>query len=548
MGAVTEAVNGLLAEGELIADYEILGIAGAGGMGVVYRAKQHSLDRVVALKVVREEVASMPEYRERFLREARLAASVDHPHIVSVFDVVDHAGQLALALQWVDGEDFRSVLVRCGRLAPERAVEIVCQLGSALDAVNRTAGLVHRDVKPANVLIREVDGSEHAYLTDFGLAKPAGTDSHMTQSGWAVGTPGYLSPEQIRGAEPDSRSDLYALGCLLYEALTGRAPFPGDNEMAVRWAHANDPRPLASAAVPGLGQRYDGFIAKALAINPAQRYVSGQAFTEALLAAHRAPRAQPSPVPVNPQFEPTVVGPSTPLPPVVLQPPTAPPVVYQAYTPPPPMPSVPPRGGSPLALILLAVVALAGIAVGALVAAGVFSHPLPTRTVISPASAPRALKRGFSHRRVPSLTTASTAATSPPAQTTSTAPGPPSTSSLLPGSPVTGRDANGYNVGPGCSDDPQASLPGCADSPSAPNGDQVSSCTGGGITVSVYSATTSCRLAAEVYAAYSTDGPLTVPTGRARTRSFLCQTGGPGTTGNTICIAGSGPAERYVRW
>jgi hypothetical protein len=330
--------------------------------------------------VIREEIARTPEYRDRFLREARLAASVDHPHVVSVYDVGDQDDRLYLAMQWIDGQDLKHVIQRSGRLSPERAVSIAIQLAGALDAVHGVAGLIHRDVKPANVMLRQMGGQDHAYLTDFGVAKPSETTDQLTQTGWLVGTTGYLSPEQIRGQDPGPRSDLYALGCLFFEALTGRPPFHGENEMALRWAHANDPRPLASDAVPALGQGYDHFLSIALAVDPERRFGSGREFADALTTAHRggetaATAGMPAP------HAPTALGPPTPLPSAMN---TPLPAMYPAYgyvTPPPAYPQRT-RSGNPLALILLGIVALAGIAVGALAAAGVFSHtPASVRTI-----------------------------------------------------------------------------------------------------------------------------------------------------------------------
>lgn len=369
-----------LRAGEVFGDYEIVAVAGSGGMGVVYRATQRSLDRTVALKVIREEIARMPEYRERFLREARLAASVDHPNVVRVYDVGEQAGRLFLAMQWVDGEDLRRVLERSGRLAPERAVAIATQLAGALDAVHSVAGLVHRDVKPGNVLLGQVAGKDHAYLTDFGVAKPAETADQLTRTGLVVGTTGYLSPEQIRGEEPGPSSDLYALGCLFFEALTGRPPFGADNEMALRWAHANNPRPEASAMLPALGRRYDEFLAIALAIEPDRRFSSGRQFAEALAIAHGGEQTAAT-ASLNVPHAQTAVGPPTPTPPAPYAPHTPqPPPMYPGYayaTPPPAQ--QPSRAGSPLTLILLALVAIAGIAVGALAATGVLSsaHTIP---------------------------------------------------------------------------------------------------------------------------------------------------------------------------
>jgi serine/threonine protein kinase len=366
-------VSDELNQGDLLGDYEIVSAAGLGGMGIVYKAMQRSLQRVVALKVIREEIARTPEYRERFLREARLAASVDHPNVVRVYDVSDGdgGGQLFLAMQWVDGEDLSDVLADAGRLAPERAVAIATQLAGALEAVHSVSGLIHRDVKPSNVLLAQVAGRDHAYLTDFGIARPAETANQLTKTGWIVGTTGYLAPEQIRGGELDQRSDLYALGCLFFETLTGRAPFVADNEMALRWAHANDPRPTASAALPTLGKRYDGFLSKALAIDPDERFASGREFAEALASAHAG---ESEIVVTKASHAATAVGPPTPMPPPPPTPQPAPGAYpTYAYSTPPPVPAQQGRSGNPTALIVLAVVAVAGIAAGALAAAGAFS-------------------------------------------------------------------------------------------------------------------------------------------------------------------------------
>jgi serine/threonine protein kinase len=283
-------------------------------------------------------------------------------------------------MQWIEGQNLKQVIDRDGRLAPDRAVRIAIQLAGALDALHGVAGLVHRDIKPANVLLGEVAGSDHAYLTDFGVAKPSDSIDHLTQTGWVVGTAGYLSPEQIRGEEPGPRSDLYALGCVLFEALTGRPPFRAQNEMALRWAHANDPRPTASGVIPALRERYDEFLASALAVDPAQRFGSGREFAERLASAHAADPTTTT-QPIVPSHTPTAVGPPTPLPPRATPPPGGQPYHAYGYVTPPPAPAHSNRSGSPMALILLGLVALVGISVGALAAGGVFSHAASTRRV-----------------------------------------------------------------------------------------------------------------------------------------------------------------------
>ena len=358
-----------LTVGDRLGDFEIVEVAGAGGMGVVYKARQQSLERDVALKVIREEIASEPDYRERFLREAKLAASVDHPNVVTVYDVGDENGRLYLVMQWIDGSDLRHLLDSSGRLTPKRATSIATQLAGALDAVHEASGLVHRDVKPANVLLRDVAGEDHAYLTDFGIAKPPDLLETLTRTGSTVGTTGYLSPEQIQGQEAGPRSDLYSLGCLVFEMLTGKTPFTGENELAVRWAHASDPRPLASQVLPALGHRYDAFFQTALAIDPDDRFDSGRDLARALVAAQTATGETDETTVMGRSHAATKIDQATPAPPR-----------FAGHTPPPygyatPMPQPPPpdRSGSPLALIILGIVAILGVAAAVLAAAGVFS-------------------------------------------------------------------------------------------------------------------------------------------------------------------------------
>jgi serine/threonine-protein kinase len=279
-----------LSSSETFGAYDILGAAGSGGMGIVYRAVQRSLGRTVALKLIRSDVAESGDYRARFQREARLAAAVDHPHVVSVFDFGELAGRLYLSMQWIDGMDLRAILAAESRLAPERGIRIGTQLASALGAVH-AAGLLHRDVKPTNILVRDIGGTDHAYLTDFGIAKMPDAPDDLTRTGWIVGTAGYVSPEQIRGEQPDARSDLYSLGCIVFQVLTGERPFAGDNDAAVRWAHANGPRPIASAICPALGSRYDEFLLRALATDPDHRFSSASDFAAGLESAQRGPQA-----------------------------------------------------------------------------------------------------------------------------------------------------------------------------------------------------------------------------------------------------------------
>ena len=250
-----------LSRGMIFAGYRVEELVGRGGMGVVYRATDLSLERPVALKLVAPELAEDERFRERFLREPRLAASLDHPNVIPIYEAGEHDGQLYLAMRFVEGSDLRTILEREGKLPPQRALAVLAQVAGALDAAHRRA-LVHRDVKPANVLLDE-DG--HAYLTDFGITKQLGGDS--TDTGRVVGTLDYLAPEQIRGDPVDGRTDVYALGCVLYECLAGAPPFRRTTEAEILWAHMQEqPAPLRGYP------RLDPVLRKALAKDREDRY------------------------------------------------------------------------------------------------------------------------------------------------------------------------------------------------------------------------------------------------------------------------------------
>src|SRR5919106_101189 len=247
--------------GTSFAGYRVDSLVGRGGMGVVYRATDLSLGRPVALKLIAPELAEDESFRARFLREPRLAASLDHPNVIPIYEAGEHDGQLYLAMRFVEGEDLKSLLEREGKLAPERALGILGQVAGALDAAHRRA-LVHRDVKPANVLL---DGEGHVYLTDFGITKQVGGES--TDTGRVVGTFDYLAPEQIRGEPVDGRTDTYALGCVLYECLAGEPPFRRGTEAETLWAHMQEqPPPLDGHAA------LDPVMRKALAKDRDDRY------------------------------------------------------------------------------------------------------------------------------------------------------------------------------------------------------------------------------------------------------------------------------------
>ena len=228
-------VTARLGPGSTFAAYRIESVVGRGGMGVVYQATDLSLGRPVALKLIAPELADDPRFRQRFLDEPRLAASLDHASVIPIYEAGEHDGQLYLAMRYVPGSDLRTLLTREGALEPERALAILGQIAGALDAAHRQ-GLVHRDVKPANVLL---DEDEHAYLTDFGITKQLGDDT----SDAGQGTLDYLAPEQIRGEPVDGRTDGYALACVLYECLAGHPPFRRQTPAETMWAHLREEPP-----------------------------------------------------------------------------------------------------------------------------------------------------------------------------------------------------------------------------------------------------------------------------------------------------------------
>ena len=258
-----------------LAGYRIDEVIGQGGMGTVYRAEQLRLRRNVALKIMAPELASDASFRERFLRESQIAASLEHPHVVPVFDAGDVDGLLYIAMRYVPGGDLRALILREGGVSPHLAASVIEQVGGGLDAAH-ALGLVHRDVKPSNILIADApgpDGAVQSYVTDFGLSKRA-VESTGTPTGRALGSVHYMSPEQIRGERVDARADIYALGCLLYECLTGEVPFPRDSEVAVLYAHLEAPCPRASEARAALPAALDDVVAWALAKAPADRPTS----------------------------------------------------------------------------------------------------------------------------------------------------------------------------------------------------------------------------------------------------------------------------------
>src|SRR4051794_36091099 len=272
---------GELEPGSVFAGHRIEAVAGRGGMGVVYRATQLALDRTVALKVIASGLLEDQTVRSRFVRESKVAASIDHPNVIPIYYAGDEGGIAYIAMRYVAGDDIRSLVRREGQLTPERAARIVAQLGSALDDAH-AAGLVHRDIKPANVLLTAED---HVYLTDFGLTKHALSVADSTKPGHWVGTLDYVAPEQIRGERIDARADVYALGCLLFFTLTGVVPFRRESDEARLWAHLSESPPKPTDLVPEVPDAFDAVVERALAKDPEERYPSAGDLGRAALAA-----------------------------------------------------------------------------------------------------------------------------------------------------------------------------------------------------------------------------------------------------------------------
>jgi len=277
------------APGSTFAGYRIEAEAGRGGMGIVYRATQVALGRPVALKLIAANFAGDRSFRERFKREWETAASIDHPNVIPVYEAGEAEEHLFIAMRYVEGLDLANLLAREPELAPERAVRIIAQVAAALDAAH-ARGLVHRDVKPANVLI---GAEEHVYLTDFGLTKHASQDA-LTKTGLFVGSVDYAAPEQIRGEAMDARTDVYSLGCVLYQTLTKRIPYDKPADVAKMYAHVSEPPPLVSEARLDGSKAFDNVIAKAMAKEPDDRYQSAGALAKAAQDA-LAGVAQPAP-------------------------------------------------------------------------------------------------------------------------------------------------------------------------------------------------------------------------------------------------------------
>jgi hypothetical protein len=355
----TRAASPELRIGEVFAGHRIDGVLGRGGMGVVYQATDLRLNRVAALKVITPALSADEDFRRRFQRESQLAASVRQPNVVTIFQAGEADGLLFVTMELVHGVDLRVLIKQRGRIDLATASAILSQLAAALDAAH-AAGLVHRDVKPANVLIAS-GAPLHAYLTDFGLTKRTSSQSGITKTGLFVGTIDYAAPEQIKGWPVDGRADVYALGCVLFEMVSGQPPFRRENEYATMYAHASEPPPMLSSVVPGLPPALDAAVARALAKEPDARQPSAGDFGRAVAAAlaGHAPaepertvaigRAAPgAPPPAEaPSQAPTAAGPTGHAPAAPAAPPVTPQPGYgygmdpQQVAPPPGPPSYP---------------------------------------------------------------------------------------------------------------------------------------------------------------------------------------------------------------
>ena len=274
---------GLPLVGDEFAGYRVRSVLGRGGMSVVYQAENLRLSSVIALKVLAPELASDDVFRARFLEESRIAASLNHPNVIPIYDMGSQDDLLYIAMRYVSGTDMRQMIKKRGRILPATALFLIGQAARALDAAHRK-GLVHRDVKPGNLLIeRGSDDADpdHVYLADFGITKHAMSRSGLTSTGQFLGTIDYVAPEQIRGTSVLGLADQYSLGCVLYECLTGRVPFEKDLDAAIIWAHVEETPTMPTVLRPDLPPEIDQVFGRVLAKRPDERYGSCREFVQA---------------------------------------------------------------------------------------------------------------------------------------------------------------------------------------------------------------------------------------------------------------------------
>jgi serine/threonine protein kinase len=276
----------MLSPGTTFAGYEVESVVGAGGIGILYRARQLRLDRPVALKLVEPDVARDPVVLERLRREARTVAALDHPNVVPLYEAGEEDGAVYVVTRWVEGTELGTLILGEGPLEPRRAAWIAAQIAAALEEAH-AKGLVHRDVKPSNVILAHED---HVYMTDFGLAKRAATAPGLTAVDQVLGTVDYVAPELIEGSEPDARSDVYSLGCVLFEMLAGEPPFADQTGgMAKMWAHVNAEPPSVSEQRRDVPPALEDVMRRAMAKAPEARPTAAAFRAEVLDAGEQLP-------------------------------------------------------------------------------------------------------------------------------------------------------------------------------------------------------------------------------------------------------------------
>jgi serine/threonine protein kinase len=423
------SVDSLL--GARIAGYRIEAQVGRGGMGRVYRASQLSLGRPVALKILSGDLAQDESFRARFLKEAQLAATLEHPNILPIYEVGEDMGLLFMSMRLVDGTDLGSLLRRDGALSSSRTLALLAQAADALDFAHR-AGLVHRDVKPANLLL----AGDLLYLADFGVAKPVLARRELTNTGVFIGTLDYAAPEQIRNEPLDGAADLYALGCVLFQCLSGRVPFDRDTQFAVMQAHTAEPPPLLSTLRPELPVALDAVISTALAKQKDERFRSGRHLIEAARAAIEGR----SPVVAETKFSPLMslgISPKPLIPPTVVKPQA----LTTEHASPPPRPRRTGLGGVARMSAALGIISL--LVVGG-AAAGAVLRPDDSRAFVASLPIPND-GRAFVSRALgllgpsitPSATALPSAGASPTPFSSPTPPTPTSTTTLTPSPTLT---------------------------------------------------------------------------------------------------------------
>ena len=410
--------------GTEFAGYRLEELVGTGGMSMVYRAQHLRLERTVALKVLMPELSQDDSFKERFTRESRLAASLDHPNVIPIYEAGDEGGVFYIAMRFVGGSTLKHVLETDGPFSAARAASVMSQVASALNAAHEEKGLVHRDVKPANILVvsgHGAEGGDHVYLSDFGIAKQRAAGA-LTKTGMFVGTADYAAPEQIEGRELDRRADVYALGCVLYETLTGAPTYEKDSEVALMYAHLLEPPPQVTHKRPDLSPEIDAVVAKAMAKSPDDRYATTTEFATAMRKALIGTGSRLTQQADQPRVPETVltagaVG-TAAAPPAEPPPPAAQPA---------PLPAEPDEGGPkrkkwllPVAIILLLLIA--GGIVGGILALTGGSSSSKTADSLLDVLVPSEVANACTQQRNPEGTAVETAVCTPTANATAAFP------------------------------------------------------------------------------------------------------------------------------